>query len=196
MGSLFEYIRGTLIQKTLDRAVLEAGNLGFTLSITSTTSEELPPVGENCKIYTYLHVREDNLTLFGFTTPLERSVFTLLLDVGGIGPRTAQAVLSTFTAAAFIQVVGSGDTAALLKVSGVGKKTAQRIMLELKDKLRRLSKETDLGELPATDSDLAAAALVQLGYTGEEVQLALAQIESGADTEKRVRAALEVLRKR
>jgi Holliday junction DNA helicase RuvA len=193
---LFEYIRGVLIHKTPDSAVLEVGGLGFAINTTATTSEELPPVGEMCKVYTYLHVREDKLALFGFASSLERSVFMLLLDVGGIGPRTAQAVLSTFTAAAFIQAVNGGDTASLLQVSGVGKKTAQRIMLELKDKLRRLGQEADIDHLPDTDPDLAVAALLQLGYTGEEVRQALAQGESSDDTAQRVRAALEVLRER
>jgi len=83
---LFEYIRGVLIHKTPDSAVLEVGGLGFAINTTATTSEELPPVGEMCKVYTYLHVREDKLALFGFASSLERSVFMLLLDVGGIGP--------------------------------------------------------------------------------------------------------------
>ncbi len=193
---LFDYIRGVLIEKTTERAVLEVGGIGFALTITATTSQELPLAGETATIFTYLHVREDSLTLFGFTSRLERSVFTLLLDVGGIGPRTAQAVLSTLTATAFIQAVNSGDMAALLKVSGVGKKTAQRIILELKDKLRRLAQETNVTTISTAEPDLAAAALIQLGYTDEEVQMALANVESSADTAKRVRSALEVLRKR
>ncbi|HHV06716.1 MAG TPA: Holliday junction branch migration protein RuvA [Firmicutes bacterium] len=193
---LFDYIRGVLIEKTTERAVLEVGGIGFALTITATTSQELPLAGETATIFTYLHVREDSLTLFGFTSRLERSVFTMLLDVGGIGPRTAQAVLSTLTATAFIQAVNSGDMAALLKVSGVGKKTAQRIILELKDKLRRLAQETNVTTISTAEPDLAAAALIQLGYTDEEVQMALANVESSADTAKRVRSALEVLRKR
>ena len=105
------------MQKTHELAVLEIGGLGFALSITATTAKELPPVGKTGKVYTYLYVREDRLTLFGFSTPLERTVFTLLLDVAGIGPRTAQAILSTFTAPALIQVVNRGDTSALLTVT-------------------------------------------------------------------------------
>ena len=196
MRWLFDYIRGLLVQKEPNRAVLEVGGLGFDVSITSTTSGELPSVGETAKVYTYLIVREDNLTLYGFTSLLERTVFAYLLGVGGIGPRTAQAVLSTFSAAAFIQIVHNGDGAALQKVSGVGKKTAQRILLELKDKVRRLGQEAAVSILSGAEPDLAVAALLQLGYTDDEVHLALGQVESGADTAQRVRAALEVLRKR
>jgi Holliday junction DNA helicase RuvA len=193
---LFDYIRGLVVQKEPNRAVLEVGGLGFDISITSTTSGELPSVGEMAKVYTYLLVREDNLALYGFNSLLERTVFVHLLSVGGIGPRTAQAVLSTFTASAFIQIVNSNDGQALQKVSGVGKKTAQRILLELKDKIRRLGHETAVPIGAGTEPDLAVAALLQLGYTDDEVQLAIGQVESSADTAERVRAALEVLRKR
>jgi Holliday junction DNA helicase RuvA len=193
---LFDYIRGLVVQKEPNRAVLEVGGLGFDISITSTTSGELPSVGEMAKVYTYLLVREDNLALYGFNSLLERTVFVHLLSVGGIGPRTAQAVLSTFTASAFIQIVNSNDGQALQKVSGVGKKTAQRILLELKDKIRRLGQETAVPIRTGTEPDLAVAALLQLGYTDDEAQLAMGQVESSADTAERVRAALEVLRKR
>ena len=176
--------------------MLEVGGLGFNLSITTVTSGQLPAVGDTAKVYTDLIVREDNLALYGFATLLERTVFTYLLDVGGIGPRTAQAVLSTFTAPAFIQIVLSGDEAALKKVSGVGKKTAQRILLELKDKLRRLGQEQEVPLSAGAEPDLAVAALLQLGYTDDEVHWALGQVESDADSAQRVKAALEVLRKR
>ena len=182
--------------KAPNRAVLEVGGLGFDLSITTITSGQLPAVGDTAKVYTDLIVREDNLSLYGFATMLERTVFSYLLDVGGIGPRTAQAVLSSFTASAFIQAVLSGDEAALRKVSGVGKKTAQRILLELRDKLRQLGQEADVPMSTGAEPDLAVAALLQLGYTDGEVQLALGQVQSDADTAQRVKAALEVLRKR
>ena len=184
------------MQKAPNRAVLEVEGLGFDLSISSITSGQLPSVGETAKVYTHLIVREDKLALYGFATLLERTVFTYLLDVGGIGPRTAQAVLSTFTSSAFIQIVQCGDEAALCKVSGVGKKTARRILLELKDKLCRLVEEEDISISARTEPDLAVAALLQLGYRNDEVYLALGQVDSDADTALRVRAALEVLRER
>ncbi|NMA54530.1 MAG: Holliday junction branch migration protein RuvA [Firmicutes bacterium] len=196
---MFEYIQGILVHSTPDKAVIEVGGVGFAVNTTASTFHELPPTGQVCKIYTYLHVREDNLTLFGFYSPLERKVFTLLLNVGRIGPKIAQTVLSTFTATAFIQTVNSGDTAALLQVSGVGKKTAQRIILELKDKLRRLEPVED-EYLPAEGQDLAVAALLQLGYSRREIEQALAQVaadgEEAGEEAQRVRAALKVLRER
>ncbi len=184
------------MQKTPDRIVLEVGGVGFDLSISNITSGQLPAIGEKAKVYTYLIVREDNLVLYGFGTLLERTVFNHLLSVGGIGPRTAQAVLSTFTPPAFIQIVQSSDEEALCKVSGVGKKTAQRILLELKDKLRRIGQEADISVSTGVEPDLAAAALLQLGYTDDEVKLALSKVDNSADTALRVRGALEVLRER
>ncbi|HKM39581.1 MAG TPA: Holliday junction branch migration protein RuvA [bacterium] len=193
---MFEYIRGTLVGKTPDIAVVEVNGLGFAISITANAFREIPLVGEVCELYTYLHVREDNLALFGFSSLLERSVFMLLLEVGGIGPRIAKAVLSTFTASSFIQAVSNEDMLALQRVSGVGKKTAQRIILELKDKLRRLGEEADIHYVPAFDSDLAAAALLQLGYSQQEVGRALSKVAGNDDMAQRVRAALKVLRER
>lgn len=182
--------------KTPDIAVVEVNGLGFAISITANAFREIPLVGEVCELYTYLHVREDNLALFGFSSLLERSVFMLLLEVGGIGPRIAKAVLSTFTASSFIQAVSNEDMLALQRVSGVGKKTAQRIILELKDKLRRLGEEADIHYVPAFDSDLAAAALLQLGYSQQEVGRALSKVAGNDDMAQRVRAALKVLRER
>jgi len=154
-------------------------------------------VGEEVSLFTYLHIREDALVLFGFASPLERTVFTSLLEVEGVGPRSALAVLSTFSASEVLYLVRSGDIASLVRARGIGKKTAQRIVLELKEKLGGLisSEETGYRDEPPED-DLARAALLELGYRPEEVQAALSQVAGDLDPAARVRAALEVLRKR
>jgi Holliday junction DNA helicase RuvA len=194
---LFEFLRGTLVKKNPGSAVLEVNGVGFLLKVSTNTANTLPSVGEEAFLYTQLYVREDALVLFGFASPLERMVFASLLGVEGVGPQTALAVLSTFSAPEVLYLVRSGDVAALMRVKGIGKKTAQRIILELKEKLGKLvsEEETPLRNEPPED-DLASAALLELGYRPEEVQTALGQVARDLDPAARVRAALEVLRKR
>lgn len=197
MKGLFEFLRGTLVKKSPDSAILEVNGVGFLLKISANTAAFLPNVGEEAFLYTYLYVREDALVLFGFASPLERTVFASLLEVESVGPRTALAVLSTFSASEVLYLVRAGEVASLMQVKGIGKKTAQRIILELKEKLGGLmsDEETDYrDELP--EDDLARAALLELGYRPEEAQAALSHVAADLDPAARVRAALEVLRKR
>ncbi|MDK2927070.1 MAG: holliday junction helicase RuvA [Bacillota bacterium] len=198
VAGLFEFLRGTLVNKTPGFVVIEVNGVGFGLKVSSSTAVELPAVGEEAHVYTYLHVREDALQLFGFASPLERTVFTSLLGVEGIGPRLALAVLSTFTAAQVLNLVRAGDVASLVRVSGVGKKTAQRIVLELKEKLGALATDEAAAAAPAAlaEEDLASAALLELGYTAGEAEEALRQVPADLEAAARVRAALEALRKR
>jgi Holliday junction DNA helicase RuvA len=192
---VFEFLRGTIVNKTPGWVVLEIGGVGFMLQVSDSTARELPGVGQEAQVYTYLHVREDALILFGFGTPYERDIFLALLGVEGIGTRTALAALSAFNALDLAQIICSGDATSLRKISGIGKKMAQRVILELKEKLM-----IDLPEMsPATgmlEEDLAVQALLQLGYSRDEVASALTKVEESGDVGARVRAALEVLRKR
>lgn len=194
---LFEFVHGIVKNKMPGYIVIEVNGVGFGLKVSDSTVKELPEVGQLALVYTYLHVREDALMLFGFASPLERTLFNLLLGVEGIGPRVALAVLSTFSATEFVRAVRIGDVSALLRVSGVGKKTAQRIVLELKEKVRALTNEPEELSTPETEEDdLTVAALLHLGYSPEEIQRALKQVPEGQDVALRVRAALEILRKR
>ncbi|MDK2856479.1 MAG: holliday junction helicase RuvA [Bacillota bacterium] len=197
MKSLFEFLRGTLVNKNPASVVVEVNGVGFLLKVSANTAAALPNVGEEAFLYTHLYVREDALVLFGFASPLERTVFTSLLGVEGIGPRTALAVLSTYSASEVLYLVRAGDVASLVRVNGIGKKTAQRIILELKEKLGGLiSDEETAYENKVPEDDLARAALLELGYRPEEVQAALSRVARDLEPAARVRAALEVLRKR
>lgn len=194
---LFEFLRGTLVNKTAGFIVIEVNGIGFGLRVSGSTASELPGTGQETCVYTYLHVREDAVLLFGFASPLERTVFTSLLSVEGIGPRLALSILSTFTAREVLQVVRAGDVASLVRVSGIGKKTAQRIVLDLKEKVGGLAVEGEpAGSAPNAEDDLATAALLQLGYSWEEVRTALSGVPADRAPEVRMRAALEALRKR
>ena len=145
-------------------------------------------VGDAVTLYTSLQVREDSLSLFGFSTEDERQTFETLLGVGGIGPRLALAMLDRFSPPALAQAIEDGDTRALSTVPGVGRRTASRIVLELKGKL-----DIDFGDAAASpDSDLVDA-LAALGYGDAEAREALSGTDAAASDEDRIRAALERL---
>jgi Holliday junction DNA helicase RuvA len=127
-------IRGAVIDITADVAVIEVGGLGLAIQCTPTTVAGLRR-GEEATVHTSLIVREDSLTLYGFTDADERAVFEVLQTVSGVGPRVAQAVIATLRPDALRQIVASEDVVALTQVPGIGKKGAQRLVLELKDKL-------------------------------------------------------------
>jgi Holliday junction DNA helicase RuvA len=155
------------------------------------------PVGGPVHLYTYLHVREDELTLYGFHGDDARRMFEHLITISGVGPKLALAVLSALQPETLAAVVAARDTVALTRVPGVGRKTAERLVLELKEKLER-----EWGAaLPAYDGggsldEDVIAALMALGYTALEARRATAQAGSGADDvplEDRVRRALQTL---
>ena len=133
---MISYIRGELISADPDRIVVEAGGIGYNINIPQTVLSGLPAIGFEVKIHTYLQVREDAMQLFGFLTRDDLDVFRLLLGVSGVGPKGALAVLSQLTADDLRFAVLSGDDKAIAKAPGLGKKTAQKIILELKDKLK------------------------------------------------------------
>ena len=176
---MYAYIKGTLEETGEDYIVVEAGGIGYQIFTTGQTFQYLPSVGEEVKVYTYLHVREDAMILFGFLTKDDLFVFRLLLGVSGIGPKGALAVLSVMTTDDLRFAVLGDDAKAIAKAPGVGAKTAQRLILELKDKLsiddtlisREIAAGGAQGILTAGSLHLdrekkkeAVEALVALGY--------------------------------
>lgn len=154
-------LRGRLVVKAIDDVVLEVGGVGYRVLIPLSTYEVLPAEDGEATLLTYLHVREDELTLYGFATARERRLFATLLGVGGVGPRLALHVLSRLTPERFVAAIRRQDLAVLTGISGVGRKTAERLVLELKDKL------ADLAELEAADEPVA------LTTSGEDAVKAL-----------------------
>ena len=132
---MYAYIKGTLEETGEDYIVVEAGGIGYQIFTTGQTFQYLPSMGEEVKVYTYLHVREDAMILFGFLTKDDLFVFRLLLGVSGIGPKGALAILSVMTTDDLRFAVLGDDAKAIAKAPGVGAKTAQRLILELKDKI-------------------------------------------------------------
>lgn len=188
---MYAYIKGTLEETGEDYIVVEAGGIGYQIFTAGQTFQYLPSVGEELKVYTYLHVREDAMILFGFLTRDDLFVFKLLLGVSGIGPKGALAILSVMTTDDLRFAVLGDDAKAIAKAPGVGAKTAQRLILELKDKLsledafeQKLAKnEHPVGNKAKGAKNEAVQALVALGYSSSEALKALNGIEITEDTD-------------
>ena len=133
---MISYIRGTLAEKNEDSAVVEAHGVGYQIFVPVPVLSELPPLGESVKIYTYFSVREDGMSLFGFLSRQDLAMFKQLLGINGIGPKSALGILSALRPDVLRMAVVSGDAKTISRAPGVGPKTAQRIILDLKDKIR------------------------------------------------------------
>lgn len=133
---MISYIRGPLEEKREDSVVVEAGNIGYRIFIPSSVLGELPGLGEEVKIYTYFSVREDGMSLYGFLSKQDLEMFRQLIGVNGVGPKSALGILSALKPDVLRMAVLSGDAKAISKAPGVGAKTAQRIILDLKDKVK------------------------------------------------------------
>ncbi len=179
---MYEYIKGTLAQKSPTSAVVDVNGMGYAVHITLNTSEKLPDCGETLVLKTYLHVREDAMLLFGFSDNDEREVFLALLSISGIGPRLAQTILSGMSPEKLAAAVHQNDEHALNAISGVGKKTAQRLIVELKDRLPQTvvpeSGRLPEGSAPVADgfNEEALMALMSLGYSKIQAQKAIARV--------------------
>lgn len=133
---MISYIRGTLAEKNEDSAVVEAHGVGYQIFVPVPVLSELPPLGESVKIYTYFSGREDGMSLFGFLSRQDLAMFKQLIGVNGIGPKSALGILSALRPDVLRMAVASGDAKTISRAPGVGPKTAQRIILDLKDKIR------------------------------------------------------------
>ncbi len=182
---MFKYLRGTVGMVEPNMVVLDVGGVGFACNTSLVTCSKLK-VGEIATIYTYLHVREDILDLYGFCDEDELMCFKLLTSISGVGPKAALAILSVVTPSSLTLAVATGDEKPLLAASGVGKKLAGRIILELKDKLAK--SVIDIGDMStqsvaeitqASESE-AAAALSALGYGRDEIGSALRGVDTSA----------------
>ena len=173
---MIDNVEGVLVEKREDSAVVGVGGLGLALFISHPTLQGLPSVGGKVRLLSYLHVKEDSLQLYGFSSSGERDIFLKLIAVTGIGPKVAMAVLSAYAPDAFVRIVASEDLEAMTAVPGVGKKSGQRIILELKDKLAPLAGELGTAAAGVLGGGLlreAREALKGLGYSAAESGRAL-----------------------
>ncbi len=195
------YIKGSLEAKTGEYVILETGGIGYKVFMSSPSMERLGEMGKMVKVFTYMRVREDDVSLYGFCTNEELRMFELLLSVSGIGAKSAISILSAITPSSFALAVISNDLAKLKKLPGVGAKSAQRIILELQDKLKTeeaISKGEEMmtASLVQGNDEVAEAmsALQVLGYTRRECEQAFEKMDtSRLGVEEMIKAALKNL---
>jgi holliday junction DNA helicase RuvA len=171
---MIAHLRGKLIAKHPNQAIVEAAGVGYDVNISVSTFSELPALGADVAMFVHTHVREDALTLFGFLRAQEKHLFEKLISVSGIGPRLAITILSGMKADAAVAAIKGNNVAALTRVPGIGKKTAERMVLELRDKLEAFGVPAATVASPVEDDVLSA--LVNLGYNRGLAEKALARL--------------------
>ena len=203
---MYHYFSGTLDEVGVDYAVIDCTGVGYKLTVSAHTLAKLSgKQGTFVKLYAYFSVREDAQELYGFFTEEEKNSFCLLINVSGIGPKAAMAILSVLTPEKLGIAIANGDVKAITAASGVGKKGAERVILELKDKYKKtvgdFSGESltiddiDDSDLPQSARSDALAVLMSLGYTRQEANYALKGLPDDLDCDGFVRRALNKLMK-
>ena len=188
---MIAYVKGELVQKQIGYVVIDVGGLGYKIFMSEPSIDEIGNIGDEVKVHTYYRVSEDDISLFGFNTQEELRMFELLISVSGIGAKTAIAMLACIEPSQFAIAVISDDIDTLKKIPGVGPKSAQRIVLELKDKMKKeqqiseltnatLEQKSKIKKVIVADTKVQEAidALQVLGYTKKDVEKALEQIDT------------------
>ena len=197
---MISFLVGTIEEKYENTLVLDVNGVGYELQISNNSLVALPDVNETTKVYTYLHVKEDGIALFGFATQEEKGIFMKLITVSGVGPKMAISILSGMKISDLIVAISREDVSLLAKIIGLGKKTAERICLELKDKISAVGYGTDLFNYKENLDNFydenalndAVETLINLGVNKNDAyRLARANAGDGATAEEII---LKVLR--
>ena len=192
-------LRGTLIHKQAPFLLLDVGGVGYEIEATTGAWYALPAPGSECTVYTHLIVREDAHLLFGFASLAERSLFRDLIRVNGVGARMALSIVSGMPVGDFLRCMQEGDVAALTELPGIGKKTAERLIVEMRGRLKDRTAAEDAGAVPVIDKARspdpvrdAVSALSALGYKPHEAsQMVRAVDTAGKNSEEIIRGALQ-----
>ena len=200
---MYYHIEGILAHKEANLAVIDCAGVGYKLNISYTTFSRLPEIGKKIKLFAHLVVKEDELDLLGFCDLSEKSAFVMLTSVSGIGAKTAMAVLSVLTPERFAFAVASGDYKEIAMAHGVSTKTAQKIILELKDKIAKEFGDSPKSDVVAILTDIAPAmgnvrgaainALIVLGYSRNEANDALKNVDLSKPLEEIIKLSLRNL---
>lgn len=172
---MIAHLRGKLIAKHPNQAIVEASGVGYDVTISVPTFTDLPGVGAEVALHIHTHVREDAIALFGFLRTEEKQLFEKLLSVSGIGPKLAVTILSGMPAGDMVGAIKGNDVARLTKIPGIGKKTAERMVLELRDKLKDFGMEPATPPASPLEEDLLSA-LTNLGYQRPMAERAIASL--------------------
>jgi holliday junction DNA helicase RuvA len=181
---MIAHLRGRLLAKHPNQAVVEAGGVGYDITISVPTFSELPGVGSEVALHIHTHVREDAIALFGFLRPREKQLFLRMIAVSGIGPKLAVTILSGMPADEMVAAIRGNDIARLTRIPGIGRKTAERMVLELRDKLEDFGAAPAAAEAATPVEEDVLSALVNLGYqrAAAERALAIAKKSSKSDS--------------
>jgi Holliday junction DNA helicase RuvA len=179
---MIAHLRGRLISKHPNQAIVEAGGVGYDVVITVPTFSELPSAGAEVALHIHTHVREDALALYGFLRPEEKQLFEKLITVSGIGPKLAITILSGMAAAEMVGAIRGNDFARLTKIPGIGRKTAERMCVELRDKLEGFGAPQAVVTHSAIEEDVISA-LSNLGYQRGLAEKAVERAVQSADRE-------------
>lgn len=197
---MIAFVNGILDMKLNSFVVIDVAGVGYKVFMSEAAIETLGEVGEKVKIYTHHHVREDDMSLYGFLTLEELNMFELLISVSGVGAKSALSILANIEPSAFALAVISNDTSKLVKIPGVGAKTAARIVLELKDKLKNQdlvdNKKETVKRIAANEEELdeAISALQVLGYNRKDIEKVFEQLDiSGLKLEEIIKLGLKYL---
>lgn len=196
---MYAYIKGELEEKSNGFVVIDNNGIGYKIFMSNTAIGRLGELHSNVKVYTYYQVREDNISLYGFNTKEELRMFELLISVSGVGSKSAINMLSNIEASSFAVAVVSNDIKKISSIKGIGNKTAQRLVLELKDKLKAEQELTKVEEIQevAQDEEIsndAVDALQILGYNRRDIESVLKKIETeNLTTEEIIKEALKLL---
>lgn len=189
-------LNGTLIEKTPTAITLDVNGVGYQVFISLTTYDQLPAGGSQCRIFTYLHLREDVMVLFGFANVEERRMFERLINVNGVGPKLALNVLSGLTLTELALALAEGDVKRISSVHGIGKKTAERLIIELRDKINPVEAMAARGG--AGDEKRNAMlrdSILALGSLGFPQEQARKMVQSALDAEPKIEDTEALLRK-
>ena len=193
---MIAHIQGKIVEKTPTEVVIDCGGVGYHINISLHTYSLLP-LSETIKLFTYLQIKEDAHTLFGFVEKSEREIFKMLLSVSGIGASIARTMLSSLDPKQIIQALAVGDLATIQSIKGIGTKTAQRAILDLKDKVLKLYDLDEVSMLQNnTNKDEALSALEVLGFNkklAEKVVDKIVNLDSDATVESIIKQALKNL---
>ncbi|MCR4688612.1 MAG: Holliday junction branch migration protein RuvA [Saccharofermentans sp.] len=197
---MYAYIKGTIESRNDSQIVIDNNGVGYLINCPIMISATLGKIGEQAKVYVYQSVREDDISLYGFADASQKDIFLKLLTVSGIGPKVAHNICSTITPEQIAVAVMSGDIHLLTSVKGLGKKTAERIVLELKDKLKEQQKAmgsiapvSNSAPVNSSVTSDAAGALLVLGYKESEASSAVAAAyEEGITLEELIKKSLKI----
>ena len=192
---MIAFLEGTVAGKTATSALLNVGGVGFEVGMSTSALSKLAGAGQQALVYTYLQVRDDGMSLFGFLSQEEKALFERLITVSGVGPKVALAALSSYEPAKLAELIAAQDVSAVQRIPGIGKKTASRIILELKGSFEE-GLVSLFDEAKPRESEALAAAredLLAMGFTGTEAELALKGAPEGAAESALLQYALKKL---